>query len=70
VRLFFDDRQVADAPVWEIHNDFARHGAVIGERGLPTFVVMEGGYAVADLGGNLVAFLSGFDRGRVDRARD
>ena len=28
--------------------------------GLPTLVVMEGGYAVDALGGNVAAFLSGF----------
>lgn len=43
------------------HDDFARLGAAIAERGLPTVVVMEGGYAVADLGANVAAFQSGFD---------
>ena len=42
-------------------DDFARLGAAIAERGLPTLVVMEGGYAVAELGSNVAAFLSGFD---------
>ena len=40
-------------------NDFARLGAAIAERRLPTLVVMEGGYAVEDLGSNVAAFLSG-----------
>jgi hypothetical protein len=40
-------------------DDFARLGAAIAERGLPTLVVMEGGYAVAELGANVAAFLSG-----------
>ena len=42
-------------------DDFARVGATIAGRGLPTLVVMEGGYAVAELGSNVAAFLSGFD---------
>ena len=41
-------------------DDFARLGTVIAECGLPTLVVMEGGYAVAELGANVAAFLSGF----------
>jgi acetoin utilization deacetylase AcuC-like enzyme len=41
-------------------NDFALLGAAIGKRGLPRMAVMEGGYAVAELGANVAAFLSGF----------
>ena len=41
------------------HEDFPRLGAAIGAMGLPTLVVMEGGYAVADLGKNVAAFLDG-----------
>ena len=41
-------------------DDFARLGAIIAGHGVPTLVVMEGGYAVADLGSNVAAFLSGF----------
>jgi len=41
-------------------NDFAALGAAIAERGLPRLTVMEGGYAVAELGANVAAFLSGF----------
>jgi acetoin utilization deacetylase AcuC-like enzyme len=40
-------------------DDFARLGAAIADRGLARLVVMEGGYAVAELGGNVAAFLSG-----------
>lgn len=39
--------------------DFARIGARIGTTGLPTLIVMEGGYAVGDLGDNVARFLSG-----------
>jgi len=42
-------------------DDFARLGAAIAGCGLPTLVVMEGGYAVAELGANVAAFLSGFE---------
>ena len=41
-------------------DDFARLGAAIAERRLPTLIVMEGGYAIGDLGPNVAAFLSGF----------
>ncbi len=40
--------------------DFAELGARIAGHGLPTLVVMEGGYAVDALGDNVAAFLSGF----------
>ena len=40
--------------------DFTRLGAIIAGYGVPTLVVMEGGYAVTDLGSNVAAFLSGF----------
>jgi acetoin utilization deacetylase AcuC-like enzyme len=40
--------------------DFVRLGEAIAGLDLPTLVVMEGGYAVADLGLNVRAFLSGF----------
>lgn len=40
-------------------SDFAGLGAAIARRGLPRLVVMEGGYAVAELGANVAAFLSG-----------
>lgn len=39
---------------------FRRIGAKIGELGLPTVVVQEGGYVCDALGDNLVAFLDGF----------
>ncbi|MEG3182347.1 histone deacetylase family protein [Sphingomonas sp. LT1P40] len=41
--------------------DFAEMGRVIAARDLPVLIVMEGGYAVGDLGRNVAAFLSGFD---------
>jgi acetoin utilization deacetylase AcuC-like enzyme len=41
-------------------NDFAAIGARIAAMGLPTVIIMEGGYAVGDLGGNVARFLSGF----------
>jgi len=41
-------------------DDFATLGSAIAQRGLPTLVVMEGGYAVAELGANVAAFLSAF----------
>jgi acetoin utilization deacetylase AcuC-like enzyme len=40
--------------------DFVTIGARIAAMGLPTAIIMEGGYAVGDLGGNVVRFLSGF----------
>ena len=40
--------------------DFGHMAAAIGALGLPTVIVMEGGYAVDDLGGNVAAFLGGF----------
>ncbi len=39
--------------------DYPRLGAAIAGLGLPTLVVMEGGYAVAELGANVAAFLRG-----------
>jgi acetoin utilization deacetylase AcuC-like enzyme len=41
-------------------DDFSRIGAQIAGLGLPTLIVMEGGYAVDDLGHNVEAFLAGF----------
>lgn len=40
--------------------DYVEMAAAIAALGLPTLVVMEGGYAVGDLGLNVAAFLSGF----------
>jgi len=42
-------------------NDFSRMAARIHAAGLPTLIVMEGGYAVSELGRNVAAFLGGFD---------
>ena len=41
-------------------DDYAAMGARIAEAGLPTVIVMEGGYAVDALGANVASFLSGF----------
>ena len=40
--------------------DYVEIAGAIAGLGLPTLVVMEGGYAVGDLGANVAAFLSGF----------
>jgi acetoin utilization deacetylase AcuC-like enzyme len=42
-------------------SDFARVGERIGQAGLPTLFVMEGGYAVAEIGVNAVNVLTGFE---------
>lgn len=41
--------------------DFSRLGSHIHSAGLPTLIVMEGGYAVDALGENVAAFLGGFE---------
>ncbi len=41
--------------------DFSAYGRMIGECGLPTVFVFEGGYAVADVGLNTVNVLTGFE---------
>lgn len=43
---------------------FGAIGRAIGELGLPTLLVQEGGYLAPELGANLVSFLSGFEDGR------
>ena len=43
--------------------DFPKIGARIARLGLPTLFVMEGGYAVADIGINAVGVLTGFEGG-------
>jgi acetoin utilization deacetylase AcuC-like enzyme len=43
------------------HEDFTRMGARIAGLGLPTLFVMEGGYAVAEIGINAVNVLMGFE---------
>ena len=40
--------------------DYAELAGRIAALGVPTLIVMEGGYAVGDLGKNVAAFLSGF----------
>ncbi len=43
------------------HEHFTRMGARIARLGLPTLFVMEGGYAVAEIGINAVNVLMGFE---------
>ena len=47
-------------------DDYPRMSARIAELGLPTLIVMEGGYAVDALGTNVAAFLSGFPSRRAE----
>jgi acetoin utilization deacetylase AcuC-like enzyme len=42
-------------------SDFIRYGGVIAKLGLPTLFVMEGGYAVEEIGINAVNVLLGFE---------
>ena len=44
-------------------DDYARMGAAIGRLRRPCAIIMEGGYAVAELGANVAAFLGGFLEG-------
>jgi acetoin utilization deacetylase AcuC-like enzyme len=44
-------------------SDYPKIGARIAKLGLPTLFVMEGGYAVAEIGVNAVGVLTGFDGG-------
>jgi acetoin utilization deacetylase AcuC-like enzyme len=44
-------------------DDYAAIGATVAALGLPTLVVMEGGYAVEALGPNVAAFLGGVEAG-------
>jgi acetoin utilization deacetylase AcuC-like enzyme len=41
--------------------DFSTYGRLIGDCGLPTLFVLEGGYAVAEIGVNVVNVLCGFE---------
>jgi acetoin utilization deacetylase AcuC-like enzyme len=43
-----------------VQGDYARMGAAVARLRRPTAIVMEGGYAVEELGANVVAFLGGF----------
>ena len=40
---------------------FTRIGAALGALDLPTAIIQEGGYAVAEIGDNVAAFLGGFE---------
>ena len=42
-------------------DDFTRYGETIGRLGLPTLFIMEGGYAVEEIGINAVNVLQGFE---------
>ena len=42
-------------------DDFTRYGATVGRLGLPTLFLMEGGYAVEEIGINAVNVLQGFE---------
>ena len=42
--------------------DFIRYGELIGRLGRPTLFVLEGGYAVAEIGVNAVNVLTGFEQ--------
>jgi acetoin utilization deacetylase AcuC-like enzyme len=42
-------------------DDFKRYGATIGQLGLPTLFLMEGGYAVEEIGVNAVNVLEGYE---------
>jgi acetoin utilization deacetylase AcuC-like enzyme len=44
------------------HDDYARIGAAIARVGVPTLFVMEGGYAVDEIGVNAVNVLEGFEQ--------
>ena len=44
-------------------DDYPKIGKRIAELGLPTLFVMEGGYAVDEIGVNAVGVLTGFDQG-------
>ena len=41
--------------------DFATYGGMVARLGLPTLFVMEGGYAVEQIGVNAVNVLTGFE---------
>ncbi|KAF7600908.1 hypothetical protein BGI27_00695 [Candidatus Dactylopiibacterium carminicum] len=42
-------------------SDYARLGQRLRQTGLPTLFVLEGGYAVAEIGHNVLATLQGFE---------
>lgn len=44
-------------------NDFTHYGGLIAQLNLPTVFIMEGGYAVAEIGTNTVNVLQGFENG-------
>lgn len=55
----FDGDPIADLAMTT--EGFGRSGALVGELGVPTVVLQEGGYATAELGLNAVSWLRGLD---------
>ncbi|MDB5929635.1 MAG: histone deacetylase superfamily [Polaromonas sp.] len=49
-------------------DDFTRLGERLGQLGLPTIFILEGGYAAAELGVNAVNVLEGFEQTTVEEA--
>jgi acetoin utilization deacetylase AcuC-like enzyme len=45
--------------------DYGKMGRIVGELGLPTLVVLEGGYVVEELGNNCAEFLRGLEAGKA-----
>ena len=58
----FDGDPICDLAL--TREGFFRHGAAVGELGLPTVVLQEGGYALAELGNNVQAWLHGLASAR------
>ena len=48
-------------------DDFTEMGRRLGALGLPTLLLMEGGYAVEEIGVNVANVLSGMTSGAVER---
>ena len=65
VSLGFDAHEKDPSALLSVSTEgFRACGRAIGALGLPTLLVQEGGYAVDELGANLVAFLDGFGSAR------
>ena len=52
-----------ESPLQVSVEGYTRAGAMVGELGLPTVIVQEGGYDLGALGGLVAGFLDGFERG-------
>jgi acetoin utilization deacetylase AcuC-like enzyme len=46
--------------------NYEEMGRIVGDLGIPTLLVLEGGYVVEELGNNCVAFLSGLEKARAE----